>query len=423
MRQTAQGCAQPAQKNRALPYSVFGEIGVRIIVGVATVILLFGPVPRPIAAPALQGSDGVSPVDFIQMISSGVGWAKTAICDPCPAKVTSGLMLRTTDSGTRWQDITPLDSSGEKIVVAGFYTFIFNSQIAWVGGPPRHRDAGTCSPCTFRTIDGGRTWKKTSYAPGSLINPRDGWTISILYYEPPQGYPAEIYRTTDGGETWIKVASTEDRRSGLPGGGSKKITFLNSTTGWITRTYNGNFKPSLFVTKDGGRTWREQELPTPSNAPRVVENASGERYVDGGHFQPSPPKFFTAQDGIVRFDYDLDGRAFIVFYTTHNGGETWTPTSPIPVTETPSGPYTVPSSDFVSRNRGWLKQADTLRMTNNGGRDWTTIRVDPLLAGVTQLNFISPEVGWAVRQSPPFLLRTENGGRAWTPLPYTITGQ
>ena|SRR2546425_4913063 len=243
-----------------------------------------------------------------------------------------------------------------------------------------------------------------------------------------QSEAVDIYHSTDGGETWIKVASTNDIGSGLPFAGFKRnITFLNSTTGWITREFEGNFEPNLYVTHDGGRTWRQQGLPTPSNARSVVQySPSGWRYVYSPKFVPWPPKFFTAQDGIVRFDYqNPDNQSFVVFYATHNGGATWTPTRPVPVTE--AYPLT---SHFVSMNRGWFKHADALNMTDDGGNNWTPVRVDPLLKGVTQLDFISPELGWAVRdsgssggQGPPMLLRTLDAGRTWVPVPYTIVGQ
>jgi photosystem II stability/assembly factor-like uncharacterized protein len=254
-----------------------------------------------------------------------------------------------------------------------------------------------------------------------------------------QSERVEVYRSTDGGETWIKVASTDDTGSGLPFGGFKRsIIFLNSTTGWINWESLGSKVPILYVTHDGGRTWRPQEMPIP---PRVQQ----ERSQDSDFLPPTPgpPKFFTAQDGIVRVDFPLephgDPRTLVVFYVTHNSGATWTPTTPVPVTA-----YHTQPSDFVSMNRGWLKQAeqsqwlkqtqaDTLYTSNDGGRSWTTTRVGPLFADVTQLNFISPEVGFAVRntdpggggarQTPPFLLRTRDGGRTWAPVPYTIIGQ
>jgi photosystem II stability/assembly factor-like uncharacterized protein len=387
---------------------------VRMIISLAAVILLLLPVSR--TSSALQSSDNISPVTFLRMISTEIGWAQTDICDPCPSNVISGLMLRSTDGGTRWQNVSPLNPSGNRIEVGDIYRFAhvggfyaLNSQTAWVRG--------------YRTDDGGRIWKRVSQTPVYqyfFINPREGWGIAPLA-SAMQVQEAEIYRSTDGGETWIKVASTHDSGSGLPFGGFKRsITFLNSTTGWIARDYAGNFTPNLFFTKDGGRTWRQQELPTPSKYSR--------------EFEPWPPKFFTAQDGVVRFDYSADDPGsdpipFSVFYATHDGGSTWTPATPVAWRKTPSMHYTIPSSDFVSVNQGWLKQADTLSTTNDGGRNWRTISLDPLLERVIQLNFISPEVGWAVRdagggrQTGPVLLKTLNGGRTWVPVPYTITGQ
>ncbi len=65
-------------------------------------------------------------------------------------------------------------------------------------------------------------------------------------------------------------------------------------------------------------------------------------------------------------------------------------------------------------------------MTNDGGRQWTTVRPGPPFANVGGLDFISPRIGWATGQalSDPFLLKSLDGGRTWTAVtPYTILRQ
>lgn len=71
-----------------------------------------------------------------------------------------------------------------------------------------------------------------------------------------------------------------------------------------------------------------------------------------------------------------------------------------------------------------------LHVTNDGGRQWTEVRPNKFFADITQLDFISRNVGWAVRNTDPFgggarqaspsLLKTLDGGRTWTPLDYAI---
>jgi photosystem II stability/assembly factor-like uncharacterized protein len=74
---------------------------------------------------------------------------------------------------------------------------------------------------------------------------------------------------------------------------------------------------------------------------------------------------------------------------------------------------------FADINHGWIADRDTLYATINGGRQWTTIRPTSF-PGAKQLDFISPQVGWAVAREAPFLLKTLDGGRTWSPVTYMV---
>jgi photosystem II stability/assembly factor-like uncharacterized protein len=154
-----------------------------------------------------------------------------------------------------------------------------------------------------------------------------------------------------------------------------------------------------------------------------------------------PPKFFTAQDGTLLTLFNLfddsgehTGRA-VVLYATHDGGNTWTHTTPLAVSKSQTPYYAIADMNHV-----WVTHGGVLHATSDGGRQWATLPPPPLfanpnagsepwnLASVTQLDFISPEVGWAVRNARhrldpptfPFLLKTLDGGRTWSPVTYTI---
>ena len=406
---------------------------VALPVVMATLTLTLASPPTP----ALQARDDVSPLDSIQMTDAQIGWAATTRCGPCPPHVVSGLMLRTTSGGTQWKDVTPVDSSGKRIDVFQFYAF--NMHIAWAMRP----GTGATTMKIFRTLDGGSTWNGiTIPVPGvgliTFINPREGWLLAPLV-----GYMGrtdeDVYRSTDGGETWIKVASNTKQDSGLTNlSGMTGITFLNSTKGWITGlgfTMPNSFY--LYVTHDGGRMWRQQNLPLPPQ-PQQNQALTGKvtpRWIASLW----PPKFFTGQDGVARVDYQYslfdastgdtqDTGSEIVFYVTHDSGTSWTYTTPLPVKEI--NPIRQPSK-FVDMNHGWVKDEDILYVTSDGGRRWTSIHHNQLFADVTQLDFISREAGWAVRsplhgdgkQTFPFLLKTKEGGRTWDPVSYTILHQ
>ncbi len=359
-----------------------------------TLILGYGPVhaqKRPGDAPALES---------IHMVSAWTGWAVTA-------RTESSTLLRTTDAGVHWTVVAPHSSSGQDVPV--YQVSVLTALIAWAV-PTGAIPANTTQ--IFHTIDGGRTWSHVTIPARSgysihFINAHDGWLLSDE--GPALGSQAvDIYRSTDAGETWTKVASARlgDESSGLPFGGDKGgVAFLNATTGWITGATNGLDSIYLFVTHDSGRAWRQQQLPLPPQATPHWEATT------------MPPTFFTARDGILPVSYSIFNNSrvtgeIMVFYITHDGGATWNCTTPLSV---------CCSSSFADMNHGWVTDGHLMYMTTDGGAHWTAIRPGPLLADVRQLDFISPGVGWAVRETSPFLVKTVDGGHTWAPVAYTIS--
>jgi photosystem II stability/assembly factor-like uncharacterized protein len=250
--------------------------------------------------------------------------------------------------------------------------------------------------------------------------------MASLFANPLVGEEAvDIHHSTDGGETWTKVAGASyfSSSGGLPyRGGKYSITFLNPTTGWIAGFLPNNLY--LYVTHDGGRTWLQQKLPLPPDL------------TPSWHAYLRPLKFFTAQDGIFPVVYSLlnnSGEAImmrVVFYATHDGGTTWAHTTPMPVSLSKIGDHTnIVHHAIADMNHAWVQQGNELRVTSDGGRQWATLAPNPLFANVAQIDFISPEVGWAAgwsRGSIPtfsFLLRTQDGGSSWSPIAYTTSRQ
>src|SRR5437667_11216624 len=196
----------------------------------------------------------------------------------------------------------------------------------------------------------------------SFYNPREVWILASWGGSVVQEN-VEIYRSIDGGETWIVVAEQTygNRKSGLPFSGTKSsITFINPTTGWIT-----GFGPDLvyvYVTHDGGRTWRPQDIPLPRKLPRR------------GLAFPQQPKFFSAEGGGLRVSYhtlnesgENVGKA-VVLYGTHDSGATWTPTAPLSVNISQVIYHTV-----ADMNHAWVTHAGVLHASRDDGWLWTTI--------------------------------------------------
>lgn len=65
-----------------------------------------------------------------------------------------------------------------------------------------------------------------------------------------------IYGTDDGGQTWAVLSEPKiplANGNNDPKNGVRGVVFMNRRVGWI-------FRPSSYVTHDGGRTWRRARL-------------------------------------------------------------------------------------------------------------------------------------------------------------------
>ncbi len=188
--------------------------------------LTLGLVSRPTHGQILQ--NGASVLEKIHMVDAQSGWAIFN-----DYRLPAIAVLVTTDGGTHWRDVTPPNSSGQR--VAALDVAALSSPVAWVTRIITNSTTLNYTSEILRTADGGRTWKSAAIPAPSVtwitfINPREGWLIAFLVAALGANEFADIYRSTDGGETWSKAAMS----SGLPYGVKRSITFLNSAAGWIT---------------------------------------------------------------------------------------------------------------------------------------------------------------------------------------------
>ncbi len=350
------------------------------------------PLPQPTAAPT-----AVSSIYSIHMVDATTGWAENGVA-----------ILRTTDGGAHWADVTPQDSAVPRALVGNNRfdgTCFRDGDHAWVAVR-----SGPESPLTvLRTSDGGRIWQSTTLTASgmgeqfSFADSEHGWMMVHLGAAAGSEGVA-ILKTADGGQSWTEVTAALSTNSGpgrLPFGGSKTgCTFRDETTGWVTGFAPVDGKAYLYVTRDGGRTWQEQSLPLPEE-------------LQSAQLTTFPPRFFTAQDGILLVTLWHE-QIVNAFYSTHDGGASWS--APAPLTSTIDVPL---ASDWVSGSEGWVLAApangDTgvgqLYHTRDGGQSWTALEASAVLAKVVQLDMVDSQVGWALGKG--FLLKTTDGGQTW----------
>ncbi len=340
-------------------------------------------------APASHGATVSVPLAAVHMVSAEVGWASGQ----------QGQVLRTTNGGVSWHDVTPL-ALGQGAGATLDALAVLDANDARVA---RVRGGGMS---VYGTSDGGAHWTalatvtaphlSTGQVELSFVNPQTGWLLETSAPALGQMRTA-LFATRDGGRRWSELGA-----SSLPQGGmyATGLAFAGTSRGWLTGTYHGGGTP-LYTSTDGGGSWRRQTLPLPA----------GVAYLD-----TYAPRLF-GQDGILPA---ITGGGTqgpeMIFYRTTNGGRIWTPGAAVPVAaQGPRGP----AWSFADPKDGFASDGSLLQRTTNAGGSWTTVDSNVHLGVASGLDFLTTEEGWAVVGGN--LLRTTDGGRTWTPLSQTAS--
>src|SRR3990170_5797586 len=361
------------------------------------------PSPTPSAPPIAHLKLGTAlRIESITMLDSVGGWAVGAAED---ASDGYQHILRTSDGGQTWEDVTPPEPVGEENrLLLGSY---LNPQTAWVAYDP-----GTDSvlgAVLWRTTDGGDTWQPSEpirlsagyfiSADAAFINLEVGW----LLVQADSGMMHEtvaLLRTQDGGQTWEVLIDPLDEELSLvcP---TKGITFVDEQTGWWMQDCGGTTEMfALRRTTNGGETWEGVPPPPPADQPSLFASPA-ERYCNA-----STPDFTTPSHAYLLVTCTPEEASWL--YMSQDGGETWTSSR---WAYRDSFPY------YTSPSTGWALGRD-LYQTVDGGRSWKKVKS---VSWDGQFSFVDESHGWAAAQDPldfdqVALVRTADGGRTWVQL-------
>jgi photosystem II stability/assembly factor-like uncharacterized protein len=251
--------------------------------------------------------------------------------------------------------------------------------------------------------DSGRTWRTGTLpdcSPGvdslSFANATLGFAIAASEYQPS---PTVLYVTHDGGRSWRQVGR-------VPFGGS--ITFTSAHSGWGIAPDGSRYLnrgdtakgATLYHTTDGGRTWRESQIcrSTPRNAVSC-----------------QTPTFFGTRTGYVPAIVlnNKTKRWRIVVYATTDDGRSWS-TRELPddkaarryATTYASAPFSAPDPKHL-----FILLGSDLYKSTDGGTHWTSSPV-PGFSDAAAVDFASGSYGWALEPDQRFEYTTD-GGRHW----------
>jgi photosystem II stability/assembly factor-like uncharacterized protein len=330
--------------------------------------------------------------------------------------LTVGRLLTTSDGGTTWEDVTPTRGANAPLETA----FFLNPSQAWAVVRSSHVDAAADkAPLDlFTSADGGHHWSVRQTpatipldTPGpvhlSFIDSMRGWLIvdqgshaGFMYYAG--------FQTTDGGQTWTTASFPQ----------SAPLLFANQFDGFSVNAENGP-KSGAYDTHDGGRTWGRLIVP-------LTKGSSASPI-----FQL--PVFRDDKNGVLAGGV-LDASGGVgseVFYTTSDGGRTWSLASSV----ANPNPQTSAQLAGVMNGKVWMvaflapgpaagRTYTRLKATHDGGRSWEWLPTVLEGAFSDQMSF-SGSTGWAVVSDSGCrgfktdcftnigLIQTDDAGASW----------
>jgi photosystem II stability/assembly factor-like uncharacterized protein len=348
--------------------------------------------PAPAATTRSATQKPTVALTSIRMLDQTHGWA-----------LTESAVLKTSDGGIHWNDVSPAGSPLNASDKADF----MDAGHAWIAVLAQQQSSpGTIK--ILRTVDGGEHWQLATIPDTQavridrphFVNTREGW-IEVGTGAATSHESVDIFHSADGGQTWLKIASAGPQtNSGLSFEGDKTgISFKDTMTGWATASTPATDLAWLYVTHDGGKTWHSQSLP----------KLAGMSNVD---YNTTPPVFF-GNNGILPVQVGTASGQGLDLYVTHDGGNTWIPTT---LANVDMGIVYV-----LDMQHAWATDGTTIYATSDGGQSW--IKLAGGFTNISEMSFADATNGWAIASQSdktPLLLHTTDGGKTWRQINYSI---
>jgi photosystem II stability/assembly factor-like uncharacterized protein len=167
-----------------------------------------------------------------------------------------GKIMRSTDRGATWQDVTPPNAAG--LQFRDIEAFGPNRAVAMSIGD---------NPTDFRlylTRDGGQTWNVTfeNTDPAVFLDCMSFFNrkVGLVVSDPPDGVRFRVLRTTDGGKSWQVTGLQMPDAPGAYGfaASGECLTTDHGHRAWFG---SGGAEASVFTSNDRGTTWTKSSTP------------------------------------------------------------------------------------------------------------------------------------------------------------------
>ena len=269
---------------------------------------------------------------------------------------------------------------------------------------PNHGLLTTEGGASYETNDGGATWHRlrSSAAPDllNLVSHEVGFGLESRCQR--QRCTSALVSTRDGGRNWRRVVDFERYRKGY-GPLTNDLDFVDARHGWRARLNGGDERAVASRTSDGGRTWRALRVPCP-------EFLAGLSFLDQERGFLACGSVPATIDQLKELYVTDDGGSTwrIRERTKFQGSRTFGGSIPI---EGHAG-----GIEFRSRADGFLLAGRVgLYRTGDGGHHWDTPLFGDDAEFVLKTSWPSASRAYAVG-SRSGLFRSDDGGSHWRQL-------
>jgi len=308
----------------------------------------------------------------------------------------SGGVWKSVNGGLTW---TPVFDDQPVHSIGSIAVFQKNPDVVWVGtGEGNVRNSASVGNGVYRSLDAGRTWTHvgldgTERIARIVLHPTDpdvAW-VAALGREWGENPERGVFKTTDGGRTWKKVLYVDERTGAGdlaidPQNPQKLIAGMWQFRRWPWAFRSGGPGSGLFVSYDGGATWKRQ---------------TEDDGLPKGILGRSKIAFSRSAPSIVYAAVEAGESAIL---RSEDGGRSWRTVNHSPNVYTRPFYFAELKVDPERPNRVY-NLGFTVKVSDDSGATWKTLSSDSAIHGDYHAMWIDP------RDARRFFL-TDDGGVA-----------